>query len=81
MGETLGDGFKTDDEPSKMIAHEVGILGKVDSLQRQTPEPLPAIDCFILRRCSTAASRLTAPLPVHPGPSLELPWVSMQEQL
>ena len=35
--------------PSEVVAHEVGILGEVDRLQRQAAEALATVDGFVLR--------------------------------
>ncbi len=48
-----------------MITHEVGVLGQVDCLQSQAPEPLPPIHGFILSWRCTTTTRLTSPLSVH----------------
>lgn len=51
--------------PSKMITHKIGVLGEVDRLQGQAPEPLASINGFILRRGSASAPWLATPFSVH----------------
>lgn len=50
---------------SQVVAHEVGVLGQVDRLQRQPPQPLPPVDRLILRRGGPAAPGLRSPVPIH----------------
>ena len=47
--------------PAEVIAHEIGVLGEVDGLQRQAAEALAAIDGLVLRRGSAPAAGLAAP--------------------
>ena len=48
-----------------MVAHEIGVLGEVDGLERQAAEALAPVDGLILGGGGAAAAGLGAPLPIH----------------
>lgn len=43
---------------SQVVPHEVGVLDEVDGLQRQSPEPLAAVDRLVLGGGGASAARL-----------------------
>lgn len=50
---------------SEVVAHKIGILGQVDSFQRQPPQPLSTVDGLILCRRRPTAPGLRAPVTIH----------------
>lgn len=50
---------------AEMVAHEVGVLGKVDGLEGEAPEALPPVDGLILGGGRAAAAWFRAPLAIH----------------
>lgn len=50
---------------SEMVAHKIGIFGKIYGFKCQSPQPLTAVNGFILGGGSASASRLRTPLSVH----------------
>lgn len=59
-----------------MVAHEIGVLGEVDGLERQAAEALPPVDGLILGGGGAAAAGLGAPLAIHGVRSVWLAAVS-----
>lgn len=49
---------------AEVIAHEIGVLGEVDSLEGQAAEALPPVDGLILGGGGAAAAGLGAPLAI-----------------
>lgn len=44
--------------PAKMIAHEVGVFGEINSLKGESSETLATVDGFVLSGGGASASRL-----------------------
>lgn len=50
---------------AEVVAHEVGVLGKVNGLEGEAAEALPPVDGLVLGGGGAAAARLRAPLAIH----------------
>lgn len=50
---------------AEVVAHEIGVLGEVDSLEGKSAETLAAVDGFVLGGGSASASGLRTPFPIH----------------
>ena len=48
-----------------MVAHEIGIFGKIDGFEGESSQPLTAVDGFVLGGGGASASRLRTPFSVH----------------
>lgn len=66
--------------PSKMIAHEIGIFGEIDGLEREPSKPLSPVDGFILGRGCASAPRLRSPVSIHLKSLLSLSNPSFQQR-
>lgn len=50
---------------AKMIAHEIGVFSKINSLKRKSAETLTSVDGLVLGGGSASTARLRTPLTIH----------------